>query len=260
MKFTKIKLLIAALALGGTVAAAPVAHAETLTVGTTAQTYPTSYKKGDKLTGFDVAVTKAVAKEMGDKVKFKVVGDVPSLFGELDKGSIDTIANSVTVLPEREKKYSFSPVYSYYPAQIAVKKDSKYKTIKDLEGKTVSATVGSSNIDLLQKYDSKIKIKKYDDRNADFTDANSGTVAGVLNQRQFLEETIKKQNLDLRILKGVAGWNKSAFPFAKNSEAQAKQKKFDKALLKLKKDGTLSKLSKKYYNGEDVTKKSISND
>lgn len=99
MKFTKIKLLIAALALGGTVAAAPVAHAETLTVGTTAQTYPTSYKKGDKLTGFDVAVTKAVAKEMGDKVKFKVVGDIPSLFGELDKGSIDTIANSVTVLP-----------------------------------------------------------------------------------------------------------------------------------------------------------------
>lgn len=57
MKFTKIKLLIAALALGGTVAAAPVAHAETLTVGTTAQTYPTSYKKGDKVTGFDVAVT-----------------------------------------------------------------------------------------------------------------------------------------------------------------------------------------------------------
>lgn len=118
---------------------------------------------------------------MGDKVKFKVVGDIPSLFGELDKGSIDTIANSVTVLPEREKKYSFSPVYSYYPAQIAVKKDSKYKTIKDLEGKTVSATVGSSNIDLLQKYDSKIKIKKYDDRNAVFTDANNGTVAGVLN-------------------------------------------------------------------------------
>ena len=66
LTFKKIKLLIAALALGGTVAAAPVAHAETLTVGTTAQTYPTSYK-GDKLTGFDVAVAKAVAKEMGDK-------------------------------------------------------------------------------------------------------------------------------------------------------------------------------------------------
>ncbi len=118
---------------------------------------------------------------MGDKVKFKVVGDIPSLFGELDKGSIDTIANSVTVLLERQKKYNFSPVYSYYAAQITVKKDSKYKTIKDLEGKTVSATVGSSNIDLLKKYDPKIKIKKYDDRNAVFTDANNGTVAGVVN-------------------------------------------------------------------------------
>ncbi len=130
MKFTKVKLLIAALALGGTVAAAPVVHAETLTVGTTAQTYPTSYKKGDKLTGFDIAVTKAVAKEMGDKVKFKVVGDIPSLFGELDKGSIDTIANSVTVLPERQKKYNFSPVYSYYPAQIAVKKIPSTRQLK----------------------------------------------------------------------------------------------------------------------------------
>ena len=122
---------------------------------------------------------------MGDKVKFKVVGDIPSLFGELDKGSIDTIANSVTVLPERQKKYNFSPVYSYYPAQIAVKKDSKYKTVKDLEGKTVSATVGSSNIDLLKKYDSKIKIKKYADRNAVFTDANNGTIAEVVNYHRL---------------------------------------------------------------------------
>lgn len=62
MKFTKIKLLIAALALGGTVAAAPVAHAETLTVGTTAQTYPTSYKKGDKLTGSTLPLLKPLPK------------------------------------------------------------------------------------------------------------------------------------------------------------------------------------------------------
>lgn len=257
MKKMKWQALLALVTLGSSLAAAPLAQADTLTVGTTAQTYPTSYRKDGKLTGFDVAVAKTVGKEMGAKVKFKVVGDVPSLFGELDQGNIDTIANSITVLPAREKKYHFSPAYSYYAAQIAVLKDSKYHTLKDLAGKTVAAPVGSSNIDLLEKYDSRIKIKKYDDRNAVFTDANNGTVAGVLNQRQFIQETVKKQHLNLRIVKGVAGWNVTAFPFAKDKQAQAKQKRFDKALTKLKQDGTLAKLSKQFYNGADVTKKSL---
>lgn len=230
---------------------------KTITIGTTAQTYPNSYKKNNSLTGFDVDVAKAIGKKLGYKVKFKIVGDLPGLFGELDSGGIDTIANAVTVLPARTKNYNFSNVYSYYAAQIAVKKDSKYKTIKDLEGQTVSATIGSSNITLLKKYDSKIKIKSYDDRNAVFTDANNGTVSGVLNQRQFLQQTIKKQNLDLRIVKGVAGWNKAAFPFKKDAQGKKLQKKFNKALSELKKNGTLVKLSKKYFSGEDVTKESL---
>ena len=78
-----------------------------------------------------------------------------------------------------------------------------------------------------------------------------------MNQRQFIQETVKKQHLNLRIVKGVAGWNVTAFPFAKDKQAQAKQKRFDKALTKLKQDGTLAKLSKQFYNGADVTKKSL---
>ena len=152
--------------------------------------------------------------------------------------------------------YQFSNTFAYYAAQVAVPKDSSVKSLKDLEGKTVSATLGSSNIALLKAYDSKIKIKTYDDRNAIFTDANNGTVAGVLNQRQFLQQTIKKQNLNLRIVKGVAGWNNEAYPFQKSSEGTALKKKFNQALKELKADGTISKLSKQYY-GEDVTKKSV---
>ena len=255
-RLTQIFLTIAALFLVTTVGVTH-ASAKTLTVGTTAQTYPNSYKKNGKLKGFDIDLTKAVAKKLGYKVKFKVVGDVPGLLEDLKSGKVDTVANAITVNASRKKSYYFSNVYAYYAAQIAVKKDSSAKSIKDLEGKTVSATVGSSNIDILKKYDSKIKIKSYDDRNTAFTDAANGTVAGVLNQRQFLQQTIKKQNLNLRILKGVAGWNKAAFPFQKNAKGQKLQKKFNKALRELKDDGTITKLSKKYYNNEDVTKQKV---
>ena len=232
------------------------AASKTITVGTTAQTYPNSYRSNGKLTGFDIALTKAVAKKLGYKVKFKVIGDVPALLESVKSGKIDTVANAVTVNAERKKTYQFSNTFAYYAAQVAVPKDSSVKSLKDLEGKTVSATLGSSNIALLKAYDSKIKIKTYDDRNAIFTDANNGTVAGVLNQRQFLQQTIKKQNLNLRIVKGVAGWNNEAYPFQKSSEGTALKKKFNQALKELKADGTISKLSKQYY-GEDVTKKSV---
>lgn len=257
-KFNKkfLTLIIGFISLGVLVSGCSKGSADnkkTLTVGTTAQTYPNSYKKNDKLVGFDIDVTNAVAKKIGYKVRWKVIGDVPGLFGALDSGKIDTIANAVTVLPARQKNYNFSRVYSRYPAQIAVLKDSKYKSVKDLEGKTVSATIGSSNIDLLKKYNSKVNIKTYDDRNAVFTDANSGKVDGVLNQRQFLQTTIKKQKLNLRILKDVIGENRAAYPFKKKQDQKLRQKISD-ALKTLEKDGTLSKISKKYFN-EDVTQK-----
>lgn len=242
------------LVLAGCSSSNSAAKTKTITVGTTAQTYPNSYKKNNKLTGFDIDVTNAVAKKIGYKVKWKVIGDVPGLFGALDSGKVDTIANAITVLPAREKSYDFSNVYSYYAAQIAVPKNSSAKSVKDLEGKTVSATIGSSNIDLLKKYDSKVKIKTYDDRNGVFTDAANGKVAGVLNQRQFLQTTIKKQKLNLRIINENIGMNKAAFPFKKNSsDSKTLRKKFNKALKELEKDGTLKKISEKYFN-EDVTK------
>ena len=71
---------------------------KTLTVGTTGQTYPnTYYDKNKKLTGFDVDVTKAVAKKLGYKIKWKTIGDVPGLLTAVDSGQIDTVANAVTI-------------------------------------------------------------------------------------------------------------------------------------------------------------------
>lgn len=248
-------ILLATITLTGalTIFGSPV-HAKTITVGTTAQTYPNSYKNGNKLTGFDIDVTRAVAKKMGDKVKFKVIGDVPSLLESVKSGQIDTVANAITINNSRKKIYQFSNAFAYYAAQVAVRKSSNVKTLKQLDGKTVSATLGSSNIQLLKAYDPKIKIKAYDDRNAIFTDAANGTVAGVLNQRQLLQQTIKRQNLDLRIVKGVAGWNNSAYPFQKSSRGTKLKNQFNKALKQLEADGTIAKISQKYF-GEDVTHK-----
>lgn len=228
---------------------------KTITVGTTAQTYPNSFKDADgNLTGFDIELTEAIAKELGYKVDWEIIGDVPGLLSAVDSGKIDTVANAITILPERKEKYDFSTIVGYYAAEIAVKNDSNYKSVSDLEGKTVSATLGSSNISLLENYNPNVTIKTYDDRSAVFTDANNGTVDGVLNQKQFLQQTIEKQGLDLRIIDEVVGWNESAYPFAKTDDGKNLKEQFNDAITKLKDDGTLTKISEKYY-GEDITEK-----
>ncbi|MFD1484783.1 transporter substrate-binding domain-containing protein [Lacticaseibacillus baoqingensis] len=258
MKKTGLLSLVVTAALALTVLAGcgqqSASSQKKLVVGTTEQTYPNSYKKNGKLAGFDIDVTNAIAKKMGYQVTWKVIGDVPGLFGALDSNKVDTIANAVTVLPARKKTYAFSDNYAYDPGQIAVPTSSSAKSVKDLEGKTVSATLGSSNIDLLKKYDPKVNVKPYDDRNGVFTDANNGKVAGVLNQRQLLRTTIKKQNLKLRILSDKIGINETAFPFKKgDAKADKLRTKYNQALKALAKDGTLKKLSVKYF-GEDITK------
>lgn len=228
---------------------------KTITIGTTGQTYPNTYYDDDNnLTGFDIEVTEAITKKLGYSIKWEIIGDVPGLLTAVDSGKIDTVANAVTVLPERQETYDFSDTVAYYAAQIAVKTDSSYQTVADLDGKTVSATLGSSNINLLEAYDSKVNIKTYDDRSAVFSDANSGAVDGVLNQRQFLQQTIKEQGLDLRIIDENIGWNEAAYPFAKTDEGNSLKEEFNSALKELSKDGTLKELSEKYFS-EDVTVK-----
>lgn len=230
-------------------------ESKTITVGTTGQTYPnTYYDDDDNLTGFDIEVTEAIAEKLGYQIEWEIIGDVPGLLTAVDSGKIDTVANAVTVLPEREETYDFSNTVAYYAAQIAVKTDSDYQSVSDLDGKTVSATLGSSNITLLEAYDPNVNIKTYDDRSAVFSDANNGVVDGVLNQRQFLQQTIKEQNLDLRIIDENIGWNEAAYPFAKTDEGSDLRKEFNSALKELDEDGTLAELSDKYF-GENVTVK-----
>ncbi|MEK1373483.1 transporter substrate-binding domain-containing protein [Limosilactobacillus fermentum] len=228
------------------------AASKTVTFGSTGVSYPSSFKSNGKLKGFDVEVVNKASKRLGYKVKW-VNADFDGLLGSLDSGKIDAVANDVAVTTERQQKYAFTTPYSYDPTAVAVSKDSKLKTLKDLEGKTVAAVVASNNIKSLQNYDSKIKIKTYETRDQAYAALNSGKVAGVVNTRPILSAMIKQKKLDWKILKGNATENKVAIAFSKDAKGKKLAKQYSKEIKEMKKDGTLAKLSKKYY-GYDTSK------
>ena len=76
---------------------------KTLKVGTEGTYAPfTFHNKQDKLTGYDIDVIKAVAKEKGYKLKFNETS-WDSMFAGLDAKRFDVIANQVGVNKDREK-------------------------------------------------------------------------------------------------------------------------------------------------------------
>ncbi len=80
----------------------------------------------------------------------------------LQNGTIDMECGSTTNSVDRQKQVAFGPTYFVINVTAAVKKSSGIKTLADLNGKTVSATSGTTAVPLLKKYDktSNIEIKE----------------------------------------------------------------------------------------------------
>jgi putative amino-acid transport system substrate-binding protein len=229
------------------------AQAKTITVGTTGGGYPTSYKKDGKLTGFDVEVVNKIAKRLGYKVKWKTA-DLDGLFGDLESGRVDTIANNLGSTPERAKKYNFSEAYSQDYVAVAVTKNSGIKSIKDLSGKNVSGYLGSNTIKVLQKQNSKVNIKTYETKDQSYEALVNEHVDGVVSTKPMLEAIIHQRKLNWKIVAGDKTKSNIVLPFTKDAKGNKLRKQFNKELKAMKKDGSLAKISTKYFGYATIKK------
>jgi ABC-type amino acid transport/signal transduction systems, periplasmic component/domain len=226
---------------------------KTINIATAGTIFPNAYRDNGKLTGYDVEVAQAAAKAEGYKTKFTVT-DFDGIFGQVDSGRVDTVANDIGVTPERKAKYIFTDRYNIETTNIAVPDNTDYQQLKDLEGKTVATSgAGNNYISSLKKYDPKIHIKVYETRDQAIQSLITGRVDGLLYSRATLSAIIKKQNLKWRVVKGDASSVDTAYPFSNNAKGKELRDVFNKGLKKIKDNGTLDKISNKYY-GYDITK------
>ncbi|WP_423407923.1 transporter substrate-binding domain-containing protein [Heyndrickxia sp. MSNUG] len=209
---------------------------------------PFSYLKDDlSMTGFDIEVGEALAKEMGLKpvqkrMKFKGIVE------GVKTGRADVAVASHTINPQRSKHVLFSTPYYYSGPQIFVRPDSSIQTVDDLKGKEVAVAKGSTYAETASKYTSNIKMYdsditalkalstgRHDAVITDFVTGKSAAKEGFeIEGRQLIERSeqavvVPKDNPQLL-------------------------KRVNEALENLRKDGTLSKISLKYF-GEDITTK-----
>lgn len=241
----------AAAALAWTMITVPAA-ADTIRVGMSGGYFPFTFVKQDVLQGFEVDFMNAIGKETGDTIEFSTMG-FSGLIGALEAGRIDTVANQITITPEREAKFAFTQPYVYDGAQVVVREgNDAIKGVDDLRGKTVAVNLGSNFEQLLRElpFANEITIKTYESNIEQ--DTALGRVDAFVMDRVSSAQVIAESPLPLQLAGAPFSEIRNALPFRKDETGEAMRDRVDAAITKLKADGTLKAISEKWL-GADVT-------
>ena len=245
-------IAVAAAITAGLAGASSAQEAETLRVGMSGGYFPFTFVKQDVLQGFEVDVMNAVGEETGLDIAFETMS-FSGLVGALDAGRIDTIANQITITPEREAKFAFTQPYVYDGAQVVVKQGNEAVSgVEDLRGRTVAVNLGSNFEQLLSElpYADEIEIKTYESNIAQETAL--GRVDAFVMDRVSSAQLIRKSPLPLELAGQPFSEIRNALPFRDDDEGTALRDEVDAALTTLRENGTLTEISQKWF-GTDIT-------
>ncbi len=249
-----IRSLALAVAAAAGLASAASAQTETLKVGMSGGYFPFTFVKQDVLQGFEVDVMDAVGAQTGLEVEY-VTMSFSGLIGALDSGRIDTIANQITITPEREQTFVFTQPYVFDGAQVVVKAGNETEITgpEDLKGRAVAVNLGSNFEELLRAlpYADEIDIRTYESNIEQ--DTALGRVDAFVMDRVSSAQVIKESPLPLALAGAPFSEIRNALPFRDTDDGRALRDRVDAALTALRDDGTLAEISQKWF-GSDITK------
>jgi polar amino acid transport system substrate-binding protein len=103
-----------------------------------------------RIVGFDVDIARKIAEAIfgdadEDRVQFVTLASDERI-GAVTEGTVDLVAQTMTITCERRQKVAFSTVYYEAVQRILVSKDSEIAELGDLADRRVCASAGSTSI------------------------------------------------------------------------------------------------------------------
>lgn len=236
-------------------------NAKTIVIGTGANFRPFVYqdKEGND-TGYEIALLKAIDKEL-PQYRFKIDHyEFSNLFPALKNKKIDIIANQIEANADRRAQYAFSEVgYTNYDLHIQ-SLTGDYQSLEDLAGKKVYAIAGGNAPALLENFLQEHPDKKFEIVYGTWSDQlllqnfKNGTVDATLNTEFIVHYTNQQLGSHYVASKKPVSQSSTYYLFRKNDkEAEQLNKAVSSVLKKFRENGRLKALSEKYLGG-DFTK------
>lgn len=250
--------LIAGLGLATQAAAgenllAQIKHRGTLVVGLEGTYPPFSFQdQSGNLSGFEVDFSRALAQQLGVKVKIAPT-KWDGILAALESKRLDVVINQVTITPERRNKYDFSAPYTVSGIQVLARKGEagRFQKPQDLNGKKVGVGLGTSYEQWLKSNVPGAQVRTYDDDPTKYQDLRAGRIDAILIDRLAAFDLANKTG-GLMVPAGK--------PFARQEAGVAMRKgnpelvaAVNQAIERLRHNGTLTRLSMKWFKA-DVTR------
>ncbi|PTA69561.1 ABC transporter substrate-binding protein [Deinococcus arcticus] len=217
----------------------------TIKIATEGAFPPFNVQKGKALTGFEVELAEALAKQLGLKVQW-VVQPFDGLLIGLQQDRFDFVIASHGITPERAKAVDFANPH-YCTGGTIVSMKGGPRTAADLKGKVVAVQVGTTYLSGVQKLPGVKPLVFPKD-----TDAQTALMAG----RAAAWVGDKFTGLDLvKAQKGKLQQGDMLFSerigMAVKKGNSGLLKELNAALAKALANGTYAKISNKYF-GQDI--------
>lgn len=220
---------------------------------------PMGFKdENNEITGFDIDVAKEAAKRLGREVEFKAI-DWDSKEAELKSGRVDVLWNGLDITEKRKENMMFSEPYMDNRQIVFVQKGNPaaIKSVDDLKGKVIGTQSGGTAeeyIDGNAEFKNSLKgVKKYSDYISAFMDLETGRIDAIVSDEITGRYYMSKHPEKLEALEIVVG-PVSTFGIGFRKDDQSLHDEIQKVLDEMKADGTMSRISEKWFD-KDITKK-----
>lgn len=227
-----------------------------ITVVATGSFYPISYTDDDgNLTGFEVEALKEVCKRADIAINWELSDDYSAMFGGVDSGKYDTIVGQISVTDERKETYQFTDVYAENSIKMCVRGDDPAESVDDLQGRKVCIEFGTVLQDFFDKYNAEHsadeQIECVETAGNIYEELEVGHYDAFPITELSFDSVMEKGEYDFKLIGDPIIVDYQAWPFAKDADPEI-IKAINKSIKEMQDDGTLSKLSEKFY-GRDVT-------
>ena len=224
-----------------------------LTIGLDDSYPPMEFRDSkNDLIGFDVDLGNEIGKKLGVKTEYTTT-DFNGILLALTSSKFNIILSGMSITDKRKESIDFSDTYVMGGQVVAIKKgDTSIKSLEDLKGKVVACQLGSTGDTAATAMIGLKEVKRYDKITEAFQELSVERVDAVIMDAQVGGYYVAKKPGEYDVLKDVISEEPMGIGFKK--EDKELRAAVQKALDELKADGTLSKLSQKWFGFDAYTK------
>ena len=208
-----------------------------------------------KWTGIDAEMCDEIVNRSGWEVEL-FLASFDAMWGELDTGRADVVANCLAVKEERTDKYNATIPYYGDSQCIIVNDDSDYKTSDDLKGKTVGCTNGQAAQTIIEDMakEKGFTVKLYEDSAVGMNDLKLGRIDAYANTTTNVNAfTHNNTDAKFRFFDEQLLANNVAYFLQKTDDGDKLTKELDDVIQDMLDDGTVAKITEKWMYA-DMTK------